>query len=137
MSTAAQRAKRREELDRAYALQAKAAAWYTVLGISLATIGHSFYPPFRRQTLAFKGFLVSAFTMFGLVVGADTALLSHERNQRISETALRREARLDLARRGIVGTESEIAKWKEEREARLASEQSEPPPPNSESTSSQ
>lgn len=60
--------------------------------------------------------------MFGLVVGADTALLSHERNQRITETAIRREARLDLARKGIVGTESEIAKWKEEREARQAAE---------------
>jgi len=108
----------------------KAAAWgaakYTVLGISLATIGHSFYHPFRRQTLAFKGFLVSAFTMFGLVVGADTALLSHERHQRIAESAIRRDARIDLARRGIVGTETEIAKWKEEREARLAAEQSQP-----------
>lgn len=54
-------------------------------------------------------------TIFGLVVGADNALLSHEADKRVSEAALRREARLDLARRGIVGTETEIAKWKDER----------------------
>ena len=96
----------------------------------------------RKQTLAFKGFLVSActwftiklkfripththgspsilsvltVTMFGLVVGADNALLSHEKHQRRVESALRREARIDLAKRGLVGTETEIAKWKEER----------------------
>lgn len=69
--------------------------------------------------------------MFGLVVGADTALLSHERSQRIAESAIRRDARLDLARRGIVGTETEIAKWKEAREARLAVEQPMPPPQSS------
>lgn len=71
--------------------------------------------------------------MFGLVVGADTALLSHEHNQRISESAIRRDARIDLARRGIVGTETEIAKWRDEREARLAAEQPRAPPSNSES----
>jgi len=119
MSTAEQRAKRRQEIDRAYELQFKAASWgaakYTAIGISLATLGHFTWPVFRRQTLAFKGFLVSAFTMFGLVLGADNALLSHEAAQRIAETKLRREARMDLARRGLVGTETEIAKWKEER----------------------
>ena len=56
--------------------------------------------------------------MFGLVVGADSALLSHEASQRVTETALRREARIDLARQGRVGTETEIAKWKKEREER-------------------
>ena len=60
-------------------------------------------------------------TMFGLVIGADNALLSHERDRRIAETALRREARIDLARRGLVGTETEISKWKEEREAAMKS----------------
>lgn len=53
--------------------------------------------------------------MFGLVVGADNALLSHEKERRKVESALRREARIDLARRGLVGTESEIAKWKEQK----------------------
>ena len=42
---------------------------------------------------------------------------------RKQESRLRREARLDLARRGIVGTETEIAKWQEERAARLLQEQ--------------
>lgn len=54
-------------------------------------------------------------TIFGLVVGADNALLSHEADQRIAETALRKEARIALGRRGIVATEGEIAKWKAER----------------------
>ena len=60
--------------------------------------------------------------MFGLVVGADNALLLHEKRERMAETAIRREARLDLARRGLVGTETEIAKWKEERAKREQSE---------------
>jgi hypothetical protein len=91
----------------------------------------------RRQTLAFKGFLVSisrppfpaqreflhyradalllsTVTIYGLISGADTALLSHESQQRLSENDLRREARIDLARRGLVPTESQIMKWKDE-----------------------
>jgi hypothetical protein len=90
----------------------------------------------RRQTLAFKGFLVSIsrppfthseflcywadsdaifpVTIYGLVSGADTALLSHENQQRLTENDLRREARIDLARRGLVPTESQIMKWKDE-----------------------
>lgn len=55
-----------------------------------------------------------AVTIFGLVVGADNALLSHEAGQRIEETAIRRRARMELAKRGIVGTETEIARWKAE-----------------------
>jgi len=90
----------------------------------------------RRQTLAFKGFLVSIssasiqrtvsfstialmlyfspVTIYGLVSGADTALLSHENQQRLTENDLRREARIDLSRRGLVPTESQIMKWKDE-----------------------
>lgn len=86
----------------------------------------------RRQTLALKGFLVSicqsrlyckspranfnfVVTIYGLVSGADTALLSHEHQQRLVENDLRREARIDLARRGLVATESQIMEWKDER----------------------
>ena len=61
--------------------------------------------------------------MFGLVVGADNALLSHEKRQRRVESALRREARIDLAKRGLVGTETEIAKWKEERARAMEQQQ--------------
>jgi len=68
----------------------------------------------RRQTLAFKGFLISIITIYGLVSCADTALLSHENQQRLSESDLRRQARIDLARRGLVATESQIRKWKDE-----------------------
>jgi hypothetical protein len=90
----------------------------------------------RRQTLALKGFLVTicqsrlsrltqdckskspnfnfVVTIYGLVSGADTALLSHEHQQRLVENDLRREARLDLARRGLVATESQIMEWKDE-----------------------
>ena len=53
-------------------------------------------------------------TIYGLVAGADTALLSHENQQRLTENDLRREARIDLARRGLVPTESQIMKWKDE-----------------------
>lgn len=63
--------------------------------------------------------------MFGLVLGADNALLSHEKDQRRVETALRREARIDLAKRGLVGTETEIAKWKDERARALEQQQNE------------
>jgi hypothetical protein len=57
---------------------------------------------------------VSPVTIYGLISGADTALLSHESQQRLTENDLRREARIDLARRGLVPTESQIMKWKDE-----------------------
>jgi hypothetical protein len=41
--------------------------------------------------------------------------MAHEREVRATESALRKEARIDLARRGLIGTETEIAKWKAER----------------------
>ena len=58
--------------------------------------------------------VLSTVTIYGLVSGADTALLSHENQQRLTENDLRREARIDLARRGLVPTESQIMKWKDE-----------------------
>ena len=64
--------------------------------------------------MPFKAFLVSFCTVFGLVTGADRALINHERYQRRHESAIRTEARIDLARRGLVPTETEILKWKEE-----------------------
>ena len=86
----------------------------------------------RRQTLAFKGFVVSGcgfliyiqnltlteipVTMVGLVFGAESALIEYENLKRREENNIRRQARLDLARRGLIGTETEIAQWKAERE---------------------
>lgn len=87
----------------------------------------------RRQTLPFKAFLVSmcesqhialvrshaeclSAAVFGLVIGADTALLAHEAERRRSENATRRQATRELSRNGIVPTETAIAKWRSERE---------------------
>lgn len=112
-------------MDEAYEIQSKAAIQgalrSTAIGVGLAIIAHHGWPVFRRQTLAFKGFIVSGFTIFGLVFGAESALLTHETMRRREEAVIRREARLDLARQGLVGTETEIAKWREARE-RQASE---------------
>lgn len=54
-------------------------------------------------------------TICGLVFGAENALLAHEAERRREENNIRREARYDLARRGLIATETEIAKWKEAR----------------------
>lgn len=55
-------------------------------------------------------------TMFGLVVTADSVLLKHEAKQRSEIGALRKEARIALARRGIIPTETAIREWQRERE---------------------
>jgi len=128
------RATRKQDLDHAYELQAKAAvagaARSTAVGLGLAVLGHYTWPVFRRQTLPFKGFLVSVFTIFGLVIGAENALLSHEAERRQTESTLRKEARIELARRGLVATETEIAKWKAERVAAAQQSQFDARPPS-------
>ena len=50
-----------------------------------------------------------------MCIHAENALQKFELQQRLHENSIRREARIDLARRGLVATETEIAKWKEER----------------------
>jgi hypothetical protein len=65
-------------------------------------------------TIALMLYVFPPVTIYGLIAGADTALLSHENQQRLTENDLRREARIDLARRGLVPTESQIMKWKDE-----------------------
>ncbi|CDO74060.1 hypothetical protein BN946_scf185043.g110 [Trametes cinnabarina] len=120
------RVRRQEEVDRAYEVQAKAAirgaAQYGAVGLGLAAIGHYSWPAFRRQTLPFKAWLVTIVSVFGLCIHAENALQSHELEQRRRENTIRREARLDLARRGLVATETEIAKWKEEHFAQKQAE---------------
>jgi hypothetical protein len=69
-----------------------------------------------RRSLSSYGFPVA---VTGLVFEAESALMTYEREMRVTETALRKEARMDLARRGLIGTESEIAKWKAERQSAL------------------
>ncbi|KAF9246942.1 hypothetical protein BU15DRAFT_39136 [Melanogaster broomeanus] len=114
-----ERARRAEAVDRAYTLQvvegSKAAAKTGAFGLGVVTLAHYTWPFFRRQTLPFKTFLVSLTAVFGLVIGADNALLSHEVEFRRSEQAIRRLATLDLTRQGLVPTETAIAHWRAER----------------------
>lgn len=110
------RSRYKEDVERAYEVQSRAgvegALRGTAIGTGLAILAHYTWPPFRRQTVAFKGFLISGFTIFGLVFSAESALMAHEALRRREENIIRREARLDLARQGLVGTETEIAKWR-------------------------
>ena len=69
--------------------------------------------PLSKQTLPLKVFLVTVTAIFGLTLSADNALLKFEARQRIVEAAVRKEARIELAKRGLVPTETEIAKWRE------------------------
>ncbi|KAI0092794.1 hypothetical protein BDY19DRAFT_507453 [Irpex rosettiformis] len=114
------RARRKADADRAYNVQALAGIHGGFLflggGAGLAIIGHHTWPAFRRQTLAFKGFLTMACGIFGMVLYAENALQALEKEQRHTEGAIRKEARLDLTRRGIVPTETAIAVWRQERE---------------------
>ncbi|KIP12812.1 hypothetical protein PHLGIDRAFT_61047 [Phlebiopsis gigantea 11061_1 CR5-6] len=118
------RARRLESAQRAYDIQVRAgsegAAKFTFIGLGLAIIGHHTWPFFKKQTLAFKGFLVTGFTIFGLVTYAEAALQALEREERVRETAIRKEARLDLSRRGMVPTETAIALWREARQREVA-----------------
>ncbi|PSR73618.1 hypothetical protein PHLCEN_2v10537 [Hermanssonia centrifuga] len=106
------RARRREEVNRAYDVQVRAgtegALRYTSIGIGLAILGHYTWPLFRVAD-------VSLVTIWGLVSYAERALQSLEINQRQTESVIRKEARIELSRRGIVPTETAIAQWKEAR----------------------
>jgi len=114
------RTQQREDIDRAYEIQSRAAiegaTRTTAIGSGLVIIAHHTWPAFRRQTLAFKGFVISAFAISGLVFGAESALQQYENVRRREVNVIRREACLDLGRRGLVATETEIANWKAEKE---------------------
>lgn len=55
-------------------------------------------------------------SVFGMILSAENALQAFEAERRLEENAIRKDARLDLARRGIVPTESEITKWRTSKE---------------------
>lgn len=79
---------------------------------------HSDNPPltdalFSKQTLPLKVFLVTVAAVFGFTLSADRALLRFEARQRIEEAAVRQEARIELAKRGLVPTETAISQWRE------------------------
>jgi hypothetical protein len=48
----------------------------------------------------------------GLVFGAEAALINYESTRRSEENSIRKVARLELARDGIVPTETAIAAWR-------------------------
>ena len=52
---------------------------------------------------------------------ADDVLLKHEAAKRQNENAIRKEAQYDMARRGIIPTETAIRTWRAEREKALNS----------------
>jgi hypothetical protein len=58
--------------------------------------------------------------IFGLIIYAEGALQKLEAEERLRESAIRKEARIELTRRGMVPTETAIAQWKEERLRALA-----------------
>ncbi|KAG0146861.1 hypothetical protein CROQUDRAFT_92170 [Cronartium quercuum f. sp. fusiforme G11] len=109
---------REQDTTTAYELQVKGAREgalrWAAYSIALCGLGHVYSPFFRRQTLAFKAFLVSSGSMAGMVIWADHYLLRHERIVRKTDDLMRRQAREDLGRRGIIATESELTKWKKE-----------------------
>jgi hypothetical protein len=76
------------------------------------------YPPVSSFWLNNKCFIKEhcLVTMFGLVVTADSVLLKHEAKRRSEIGALRKEARIALARRGIIPTETAIWEWQRKRE---------------------
>ncbi|KIY72934.1 hypothetical protein CYLTODRAFT_387780 [Cylindrobasidium torrendii FP15055 ss-10] len=112
--------RRQEDADRAYDIQMtaglKMGGRATAGGIGLAIIAHYAWPAFRRQTLPFKAFLVCGFAVSGVVFGAEGALLEYESVRRAEENNVRRQARIELGRQGIIPTESEIARWRSAKE---------------------
>ncbi|KIK65456.1 hypothetical protein GYMLUDRAFT_219525 [Collybiopsis luxurians FD-317 M1] len=119
-SSAATRARREEDVQRAYDIQVKAglegAARSAAVGIGLSIIAHYSWPAYRRQKLPFKAFLVSTFCVGTLILSAERALLEHESQRRLEENEIRRVARRELANQGIIPTETEISKWRKANE---------------------
>ncbi|KAK1923791.1 hypothetical protein DB88DRAFT_313337 [Papiliotrema laurentii] len=93
---------------------------WTIFGAAACTIAHFTWPAFRKQTLGLKAFLTSSATVAGLVIGADSHLLKYEAETRRRENDLRRLARNELAKEGIIASEGEIRKWREVYDRRMA-----------------
>ena len=112
---------------------------YTMYTSLFVTLGHLTWPAFRyarhpfdparyfrsthsdtlsrrKQAIGLKAFIISSSTLAGLVFGAEKYLLRFESQQRETENDMRRQARNDLARQGIIATETEIKKWKGQRD---------------------
>lgn len=90
---------------------AEGAVRWTIYGLLTCTTMHFTWPWFRKQTLAGKGFIVSSFTIFGLVTWADHYLISYEKEERQANERLRRAAQHSLASSGKIASESNIKSW--------------------------
>ncbi|KAJ4472298.1 hypothetical protein J3R30DRAFT_1062918 [Lentinula aciculospora] len=116
-SSSATRIRREQDVQKAYDIQVQAglegAARFTAVGLGLSIVAHYTWPAFRRQRRPFKAFLLSMFCIAGVVFGAERALIAHEAQRRLEENTIRRTARLELTKKGIIPTETEIAKWRE------------------------
>ncbi|KAJ3935526.1 MAG: hypothetical protein NXY57DRAFT_887718 [Lentinula lateritia] len=116
-SSSATRIRREEDVQKAYDIQVQAglegAARFTAVGVGLSIVAHYSWPAFRRQGRPFKALLLSLFCVAGVVFGAERALIAHEAQRRQEENNIRRVARFELTKQGIVPTETEIAKWRE------------------------
>jgi len=108
--------RRQKDADEAHRIQVRAgfmgAAQWTAFGVAATSLGHVYSPFFRKQTLPLKAFLVTIVGLFGFSLSADQALQRFEARQRIEEAAVRKVARMELAKRGLVPTETEIDKWR-------------------------
>jgi hypothetical protein len=60
-----------------------------------------------------------------MVINADNYLLRFESQQRLTENDIRRQARNELATRGVIATETEIRKWKAQKEVERVRRESE------------
>lgn len=121
------RGRRSDAVDYAHKLQiwhgSMGMLKYSCYGAILMYLANLRFPWVQRQTLAGKAFVVSSFGIFGLVVSADSHLLSHERQQGSVENEVRRRALEDLsANHGIVASEGQIRRWVMEKKAEAAQE---------------
>jgi len=117
---------RKRRQAEAYKLQvagaSEGALRWTLYGLIFSTTLHFTWPWFRKQTLAGKGFIVSSFTIFGLVTWADHYLLSYEKNERQENEMLRHAAQRHISNSGRIASEGEIRAWiRENREAQVRS----------------
>ncbi|KAJ7179303.1 hypothetical protein C8R46DRAFT_635313 [Mycena filopes] len=115
----ASRSRLKQDVEQAYTVQTRSGIEGGVqgaaIGVGLAIISHYTSPLFRRQTFQFKAFLVCTCTVFGVVISAERALQQYEALRRLEENEIRKEARIDLGQRGIIPTETAIAKWRASR----------------------
>jgi hypothetical protein len=81
--------------------------------------------PLLNRTTALACTRTSEAAVTGMVINADNYLLRFESQQRLTENDIRRQARNELATRGVIATETEIRKWKAQKEVERVRRESE------------